>query len=71
MTTASNNQQYVQGQTSDNGRMRWRTTAAEETQWMVGNNDADKNNKKQKSKNVRRQRQRTCAAADAEDNDGW
>jgi hypothetical protein len=78
----STNVQHVQRQTSNNGRMRWRATAAEVTwqmkqqtsnydRWRRGNNNAGNNDKNQQSTNVRRQRRRTYAAAEAEDNDGW
>jgi hypothetical protein len=78
----STNVQHTQQPTSDDGRMRWRMTAAEETRqmeqwtsnygrWQRGNNDADNNDKKQQSTNVRWQRRRTCAGAEVEEDNGW
>jgi hypothetical protein len=69
--TTNNKQQStnVQWQTSNDSRMRWRMTVAEETpqleqltsnygQWRRGNNGTDINDKKQQSTNVQQQRQR-------------
>ena len=36
----STNAQHAQQQNRDNGRMRWRTMAAEEMRWMVGGRKA-------------------------------
>jgi hypothetical protein len=36
----STNAQHAQRRNRDNGRMRWRMTAAEETRWTVGSGGA-------------------------------